>query len=380
MENIGIEQGKAGRQMCQKILIIRLSSIGDVIHCTPVASSIKAACSQCKITWLVGTVAADLIQENPYIDEIIIWPREKFDQYLREFKFKQAWAMWQELKRKMAGKSFDVVLDIHGLFLSGMITRLIKAKRRIGMSEAKELNWLFMNETGEPLGKHITQKYLGVLTCLGINKTDSNMSLFVSEPARQFASAFLQRHSVFFYEKIIIVIVGTTWSSKNWPPSFFEQVVIALAQNFKVILSGGRAEMAVGQDIMTKIGLPVINAIGRTTLLEMAALMERATLVIAGDTGPLHMAAALKIPTIGLFGPTNPEFYAPKNREHSSLVSNLPCAYCHKKQCPKAKEALCMFRITPEIVISKVYERVTLALDLQDNDHCLRSRRGWWHP
>lgn len=366
--------------MCQKILIIRLSSIGDVIHCTPVASSIKATWGQCKITWLVGTVSADLLQENPYIDEIIIWSREKFEQYLREFKFKQAWVMWQELQKKVTGKYFDVVLDVHGLFLTGMITRLIKAKRRIGMSGAKELNWLFMNETGKPVGNHITQKYLGVLTCLGINNTHSKMSLSVSESARQFATAFLQEHGAFLHEKIIIVIIGTTWSSKNWPVVFFEEVVIALAKDFKVILCGGQAEVGISQDIMMKISLPVINAVGLTTLLEMAALIEKAALVIAGDTGPLHMAGALGVPTIGLFGPTNPQIYAPQGREHISLVSNLPCAYCHKKQCSKAKEAPCMGQITPEVVIGKVYEQVTLVPNLQDNDHCLRSRRGWWHP
>ena len=358
--------------MCQKILIIRLSSIGDVIHCTPVASSIKKAWNECKITWLVSEVSADLIKENPHIDEIIIWSREKFEKHLRAFQFKQAWAMWRELQKMFEGKDFDAVLDIHGLFLTGMIARLVKTKRRIGMREAKELNWLFMTETGKAVGKHITQKYLGVLTCLGIEKVDSRMNLIVPVAARQFAENFLREHGVFSSEKIIIVIVGTTWPSKNWPVLFFEQLVITLAQEFRIILCGGKGEVAIGQKIVAQVGLPVINAIGKTQLLEMAALLERAILVIAGDTGPLHMAGALDVPTIGLFGPTNPNVYAPQGKKHVSLTSNRSCAYCHKKQCRKAKEALCMSDITPEVVKCKVYEQLITIPGLLDNDHYLR--------
>lgn len=339
--------------MCKKILIIRLSSIGDIIHCTPVARSLKGMWPDCKVTWLVGQVAADLIKENPHIDEVIIWSREKFEQYLREFKFLQAWEMWQELRKNLVGKYFDAVLDIQGLFLTGMISSLVHTERRIGMRGTKEINWLFMTERGKPLGRHITQKYLGVLTCLGIENVDSRMCLVVTNEARQFATSFLQNQGV-KGEKIAILIVGTTWQAKNWPVVFFEKLIILLSGNFKIILCGGAAEVTAGQEIEQQISIPVINAIGVTRLLEMAAIMEKASVVIAGDTGPLHMAAALGIPTVGLFGPTDPTIYAPQGQEQESLTSQLSCSYCHKKHCGKAKEALCMSQITPEAVLKKV--------------------------
>lgn len=343
--------------MSKKILIIRLSSIGDVIHCTPVARSLKATWADCKITWLVGEIAADLIKENPYIDEIIIWSRERFEKLLGEFKFTQAWDMWRDLQRKLEGKYFDVVLDIHGLFWTGMITRQVNTKRRIGMSGTKELNSLFMTETGKPMGKHITQKYLGVLTCLGIKKVDPRMSLVIPENDRQFAETFLKEHGVFLHKKIVILILGTTWHSKNWPALFFEKLVILLlAEDFKIILCGGRAEVTIGEQIVAKVGSSVINAIGLTGLLEMAGMMEKAAVVIAGDTGPLHMAGALGVPTVGIFGPTDPATYAPQGARNVNLVSNLSCAYCHKRRCPKAEEATCMSSITPEEVMHKVYD------------------------
>lgn len=342
--------------MYKNILIIRLSSIGDVIHCTPVAKSLKATWRECKITWLVSEISADLLKENPYIDEIIIWSRERFEKYLREFKFKQAWDMWRDLQKKLEGKYFDVVLDIHGLFLTGMITWQTNTKRRIGMSGAKELNSLFMTETGKPLGRHITHKYLGVLTCLGIEKVDTRMSLVIPESARQFAEHFFKEHDILLHKKVVILILGTTWHSKNWPALFFEKLVMLLAEDFRIILCGGRAEVAVGQQIETRVGALVINAIGLTGLLEMAGLMEKAAVVIAGDTGPLHMAGALGVPTVGIFGPTDPNIYAPQGEGNVILTSNLSCAYCHKRKCPKAAEAKCMSSITPEEVMHKVYE------------------------
>jgi lipopolysaccharide heptosyltransferase I len=338
----------------KEILIIRLSSIGDIIHCTPVASSLKAAWPDCKITWMVGEVSADLLKNNPDIDEIIIWSREKFEKYLRAFQFKKALEMWHDLQYKLQGKHFYAVLDIHGLFLTGMIAKQAKTKRRIGLRGAKELNPLFMNETGEALGKHITDKYLGVLACLGIDTVDHKMSLVVPEEARQFVSKFLQEHAILPQEKILVLVLGTTWPTKNWPPSHFVELIKLLHRDFRIILCGGKAEVEMGREVETRAGVSIINSIGLTSLLEMAAIIETASAVVAGDTGPLHMAGALDVPSVGMFGPTNPATYAPQGKQHAIVFSTLPCSYCHKQQCPEG-ERTCMESITPEAVAQKVY-------------------------
>lgn len=340
--------------MSKEILIIRLSSIGDIIHCTPVASSLKAAWPDCKITWLVGEVSAELLKGNPDIDEIMIWSREKFEKYLRDFKVKEALGMWRDLQHKLQGKHFYAVLDIHGLFLTGMIAKQVKTKKRIGLKGAREFNSLFMTETGNALGKHITDKYLGVLACLGIESVDHRMSLVVSEEARQFVRKFLQEHAVLSQERILVLVLGTTWTTKNWPPAFFIEIIKLLYRDFKIILCGGKAEVEMGKEVETKAGVPIINSIGLTSLLEMAGIIEKASVVVAGDTGPLHMAGALGVPTVGMFGPTNPATYAPQGEQHAILFSTLPCSYCHKQKCPKG-ERKCMESITPEVVVQKVY-------------------------
>ncbi|VBB09889.1 Hypothetical protein LUCI_5187 [Lucifera butyrica] len=338
----------------KRILIIRLSSIGDVIHATPVASSLKAAWPDCHITWLVGEVCAPLLQHNPAIDEMIVWPREHFDAALRRGNLPRAWRVWQGLKRKLASRQFDIVLDIHGLLLTGLITRTVKARRKIGLSTAGEGNPYFMTETAAPRGGHIIDKYLGVLAALGISGVKRPMTLIVPEAARRFAGQFLRQEGVLRQDKVVILIPGTTWPSKNWPVPYFAAVARALAGDLRVVLCGGKQEFALSRMIAAQAGVALINATGRTGLLEMAALLERAAVVVSGDTGPLHMAAALGIPTVAVFGPTDPAVYGPEGNKHVRLSARLPCSLCHKRRCPK-NTMHCMSSVQPITVIQAVY-------------------------
>ncbi|MBP2626066.1 MAG: glycosyl transferase family 9 [Firmicutes bacterium] len=340
--------------MVKEVLIIRLSSIGDVIHCTPVARSLKISWPDCRITWLIGEVAAELLKYNPYVDEIIVWSREKFEKYLRGFEFEKALAMWRTLREQLSARSFHAVLDIHGLFITGMIAKLARTNRRIGMSQARELNSLFMTETATPCGSHITDKYLGVLLPLGIDSIDHQMFLAITEQERGFAEEFLVREGIVSHEKFVVVIPGTTWLSKNWPTELFAQTIQILCKDFKIVMCGGKGEGELGIKIQQQVRVPIVNAVGKTSLLEMAALIERGTVVIAGDTGPLHIAAALMVPTVSIFGPTNPATYAPLGQGNAILVNNLSCSFCHKLNCPQGN-AICMSSITPRAVAEQVY-------------------------
>lgn len=338
----------------KEILIIRLSSIGDVIHCTPVPRSIKLAWPDCKITWLVGENCEELLTDNPYIDEIIVWSREQFEKHLRSFEFRKAAMMWKDLQRELSLRTFFAVLDIHGLFLTGMIARMVRSERRIGMSQARELNSLFMRETAESLGDHITDKYLGVLIPLGINPVDHRMTVVVPDKDRGFAENLLDNQGVSPSEKYAVLIPGTTWSSKNWPTDFFAQTAQLIAKDFKIVICGGKAEIALGKEIQEKARVSVVNIVGRTTLLQMAGIIEGAAVVIAGDTGPLHIAAALQVPTVAIFGPTDPKIYAPLGQGNKVIFSRIPCSFCHKVNCPKGS-ANCMSEITPKEVVEMIY-------------------------
>jgi len=340
--------------MIKEILIIRLSSIGDVIHCTPVARSLKLAWPNCKITWLVGEVSAELVRYNPYVDETIVWSRELFEKHLRSFEYIKALELWRNLREQLLGRNFYAVLDIHGLFLTGLIARMLKTDRCIGMSQARELNFLFMTQTTKSLGKHITDKYLGVLKPLGITSVDHKMIVVVPEKDKQFAETFLANEGIVGTRKFVVLVLGTTWPSKNWPVELFTQTAQLLFTNFAIVLCGGKADLELGVKIQNTAHVPVINAVGKTSILQMAGIIERATAIVSGDTGPLHIAAALGIPSVALFGPTDPSTYAPIGSRNAILYNRHSCSFCHKTICPTGN-FICMSSITPAEVVKKVY-------------------------
>lgn len=347
--------------MKKEVLIIRLSSIGDVLHCTPVARALKTTWPDCRVNWLVGEVCAELLQYNPYIDEIMIWSREQFEKSLFQGNLPKAWALWQEVSRSLVEHQFDVVLDIQGLFLTGMIARMANGRRVIGMKGAREGNSLFMKETAVLSGGHITERYLSMLKALKIECTDHRMTLIVPERNKAVGQSFLQDNGLASVEKLALLVPSTTWSSKNWPAQYFSQLADRLYPEYALLMCGGGGDKALGEAIKQGSHAKIIDAIGKTSLLDMAALIERASVVIAGDTGPLHMAAALGVPAVSLFGPTNPRVYAPQGVIYRALSHLRSCSYCHKRQCYKGTDT-CMKKITVKEVVEAVNEVVNASL------------------
>lgn len=320
------------------------------------ARSLKLAWPDCRITWLVSEVSAGMLKNNPYLDELLIWSRERFEQHLSRFEWGKARQSWAELRAMLSGRTFSAVLDIHGLFLTGLIARLPKTSRRIGLSGAREFNSRFMTETAAPLSKHITGRYLGVLAPLGLaDAADPAMTLVVPPAAAESAGNLLWTHGVFPGDRFAVLVPGTTWPTKNWPTRLFGQTARLLAADYKIVLCGSKAEMALGQAIEQVAWAPVVNLVGHTGLLELAGILQRSAAVVSGDTGPLHIAAALAVPTVSIFGPTDPAVFAPLGPRNAVLYQKLSCSFCHKTKCPKGTNA-CMVSIPAEAVADSVYK------------------------
>lgn len=338
--------------MNKDILLIRLSAIGDVIHTTPVAASLKAAWPDCRLTWLVGEVAAPLLQENPNVDEVLVWSRERFEQCLRRGAVRQAWQLWQQLKALLAARPYYAVLDVQGLFLTGLIARQAQAEHYIGMTGTREGNSLFMNQTAAPLGAHVTERYLGVLTALGIMPERKPMSVVLPTESRQAAAALLQACGM-GVRRLVVLVPGTTWASKNWLPSHFVETARLLAAEFDILICGGPSDVPLAAQIKDAAADIVCDCTGKTDLLAMGALLARADVVVAGDTGPLHMAAALGTATVSIFGPTDPAYFAPQGERHAVLTACQACSFCHKRSCPE-RHGYCMKLVKPQDVARRV--------------------------
>lgn len=339
-----------------RYLIIRLSSIGDCLHCTPVARELKLAQPDSHITWLVGKVPAGLLQENPYIDTVHVWPREEWEGHLRARRFRQAWRLWKNLTSWLQNEKFDIVLDVHGLFITGMIAMASGAKRRIGLSGTKELNSWFMTEQAPAVSSrlHVIYRYLSILRPLGIRSADHRMTLIVPAEAAQFAETFLRNSEVRPGDPVVAVNLATSWITKNWPAHYFAAVTRLLARRCKVILCGSLGERALADRIIRQSGVPLIDMVGRTTLTELAAVLARCDALITGDTGPLHMAVALETPTVSIFGPTNPNKFGPLPEGHIVLEGEAGCRPCHKQKCHHATQLQCMYSVPPARVLKAV--------------------------
>lgn len=361
----------------KRFVIVRLSSIGDVLHCTPVAKALKAKFPSCHITWIVGQVAYPMVQDNPFLDEIYIWSRERWEKLMRQGKLREAWSMWRQLKTDMAARSFDVALDVHGLLLSGMVTRATGAPRRIGLSGTKEPNWLFMTERAPSLpgDVHVIQRYLSVLRPLGITSHDYHMTLCVGQEAKEFARCFFAEHNIRQGEKVVVLNPATTWPAKNWPPEFFARVADALENVARIVLCGGPDDIHLANKIITCSKAYIINAVGRTSLQQMAGLIAQAGLVIVGDTGPLHMAVALGVPTVSIFGPTDPAKFGPLTPGHFILRSQAECMPCHKTICPQG-HMRCMHSVRPDEVIAAARQELSAKEGIKTCGHQHLLSRG----
>lgn len=331
-------------------LIVRLSAIGDVLHATTVAHNLRLARPDCHITWLVSPPASELLRYNPDIDELLIWDRRLFDHAIAHAHLLTAQRELNKLRNLFAVRHFDVVLDIQCLFLTGLISHMTHAKKRIGIHERHEFNHFFMTTRGPriPL-RHKIHHYLTVLQPLGINAENYHLILRLPPEMNAFATHFLTNHAIDTTRPILMVNTRTTWPDKNWPPAFFPKALNSLPENIQIIFCGAKTDRDCIQKIRNALIRPSISIAGETSLLELAALFRKSDLLLTGDTGPLYIAAASELPTLSLWGPTHPDIYGPLEGNHHFILSTNSCTTCCKTRCQHGTNA-CMNAISPDKV------------------------------
>ena len=312
----------------QKILILRLSAIGDVLHATPVARELKNLQPDCHITWLVSPPADKLLAENPHIDEVLVWDRRPLDKAFASWNLPAAFRELKKARALLKARHFDLVLDIQGLFLTGILARLSGAKRRIGIHERHEGNPLFMSEMAPNIeSSHKVHRYLSALMPLGFDLSS--------------------------FKPILMVTIRTTWPDKNWEPENFGQALSSLPPHVQVVFCGSPGDEVFIKEAQSKMNRPSLSIAGQTSLLELAALLKTADLLLSCDTGPLHIADAIGCRTLSLWGPTQPDVYGPLTTGHEFVISPHDCRRCLKTKC-QYKTNACMNAITPEMVAVKL--------------------------
>ena len=302
-----------------KILIVKPSAIGDVVHALPVLNLLRRRYPAAHIAWLVTPACAGLLDGHPQLDEVVRFDRKRFGHAWRSPAAAAALAAFH---RELYRRRFDLVIDLQGLFRSGWLSFSTGAKTRVGTSTDREFGWAFATHVA-PVGgrdRHAVDRYLSVAQDLGLG-TGPVEFVFPTDAADRAAVAPLLPAGPF-----AVFLPATHWPTKRWPPGRFAELVGPLRDRF-----GLGSVVAGGPDAAPVPG--AVHLAGRTTLRQLVAVLERAAVVVANDTGPMHIAAALGRPLATVFGPTDPGRTGPYGRPDSVVRLDIPCAPCFSRSC-----------------------------------------------
>lgn len=329
-----------------RVLLIRLSAIGDVVVTTPVTRAIRESLPESYVAWVVEPKAAAVLKGNPYLDQLILWDRQA-----RRSAAGQVSA-YRELAAELRALRFDAAIDFQGLLRSGLVARLSGARMRIGNDRCKEPAHLFYtHRIARP--RHTTssrQRCLDLLQPLGIRTEDRRGVVAFSEDDRQAARAALAEAGAPAGQPVAALAPVTTWPHKHWLDDRWALVADRLReeQGFFPAFLGARADTAKIRQIQGRMTGPAANLCGETTLSQAAALVAEAGVVVAVDTGLLHIAAAVGAPLVGVCGAS----YWPGFQDYDNfrLVREpFPCSPClHHPIC---RYVDCMQAIVPRTVL-----------------------------
>lgn len=340
----------------KKILIIKLSSIGDVVHSLPFLEAMKQCCPDSAIDWLVEEEASQVILGHRAINRVIISGRKRWQRdILNPLKFIKTSSDAITFCKEVKLSSYDIVVDLQGLFRSGILAAVSKGKRKIGMSGSREGASIFLKEPPVPVSyeQHAIDRYLKVASYLGCNIDNIKGEIPVSEQDKILADSMLG--SQIENKNIIAVNPMAKWKTKLWEEDKFSELASMLQENLscRIIFTGSKHDVPVIDGIINKIDSKdgIINLAGKTSLKELAYLYSRCSVLICTDTGPMHIAAAMGCRVVALFGPTSPLRTGPYGRGHKVIRSDMDCSPCLKKECDNTA---CMKNITVAAVFDAV--------------------------
>lgn len=337
----------------KNILIIKLSSIGDVVHALPFLEALKNSYPDSRIDWLVEEEASQVISGHPAINRVIISGRKRWQkEILNPAKLLKVSSEAISFYKNLRFSSYDIVIDLQGLFRSGFLTALSRGKRKIGMSGAREGASFFPKEppVAVDYDQHAIDRYLKVAGHLGCNTGIRKGEIPVSEQDKKLAAGIFSSFSE--GKPLIAVNPMAKWKTKLWQPDKFSELAEKLQKEIdcRIIFTGSMQDRPVIEEIIRQTGIKenkIINLAGRTGLKELAYLYSGCSVLICTDTGPMHIAAAMGCRVVALFGPTSPLRTGPYGNGHIIIRSGIDCSPCFKKECRDIK---CMGDITVDAV------------------------------
>ncbi|WP_028319157.1 glycosyltransferase family 9 protein [Desulfobulbus elongatus] len=344
----------------KRILLIKQSSLGDVIHALPVAHALKRCAPSCRIGWVVEAAFASLVARDPAVDEVypIHVPSTSDPDATRGAYFRACTATIGVLARLRAAfrqAPYDWVLDLHASFRSGLFALMNPGGVRVGFGDARELNTLFQHRllTVASGPMHAVDKNLLFCSFFGCSAREEDLYLVTDRNDEDQAEAFLRASGIGPEQRFVYVNPAARWQSKFWIASRWSALCDLLeSAGVRTVFGGSPGDRAHIETIVTDMRHEPAVAAGRLSLMASAALMKKAAAYVGVDTGPMHMAAMAGTPVVALFGPTHPERVGPYGMHNAVIqAEGLDCLCCRKRVCAQQR---CMEGITVE----RVYDRV----------------------
>ncbi|MHC4728513.1 MAG: glycosyltransferase family 9 protein [Planctomycetota bacterium] len=335
----------------KNILIIKPSSLGDIVLALPALTALRKSFPDAKISWLIRTELSPILKNHPHLDEIILFDRK----FLAKAWFHPgASSSLLSLIKRLRHAEFDAVIDFQGLFRTASLAWLSGCKKRFGIANAREFAYLFythkIKQTKDCI--HLVDFYLKIIKAAGATKLDVEFILPEHPEAIDSIRNLLKSHYV-SPDNYVVLIPGSAHEDKRWPIERFTELAERISSHHKlpIIATGDTGEFALIEKLKDHTNIPIANIAGKTSLSELVVLLKNAKLVVSNDTGPGHIAAALSTPLVLMFSWSNPARIAPYKRIEC-LVAREPFSRGHKIKSRDPKH------FVDTITVDEVYQKV----------------------
>ena len=304
--------------------IVKLSALGDVVHALPLAVTLRARRPDAHITWIVEARESAVLRGHRAIDHVICVDTRRWRRTRGRAALMELATELRGVRRQLSAANLDVVFDAQGLMKSGLITRATGAPVRVGFARRRcrePLSALFTNRHVTPSSSaaHVVDQYLALLAPLAIDAPSHDFDLPEDATSEARADEFLAASGLKPHDRVVIVNPGAGRADKRWPPERYAELAGRLRDDgaASVVVVWGPGERAVAETIAHggAILAPPTDVAG------LIALLRRASVVVASDTGPLHLAAAVGTTCVGLYGPTRAERNGPYGHGHGTIQS-----------------------------------------------------------
>ena len=323
-----------------KILIIKPSSLGDIVHSLPLLKRLRDKFPDSYIAWLVFRGFEGILEGNPLIDEVIVLERRRWE---GPFSLLKILGSFLRFMRSIREKKLDICIDLQGLLRSGVLTWASGAPFRMGFARGREFSHLFYNTKVFVPGTdmHAVDRYLLFGMPLGLEEASVEFPLFISETAGKRAAELLKKKQG---ELSIGINPIARWPTKRLPFETFAEVAKELGKTHRAVffLLGTAGDKKTIDGLEKLIGGGAVNLAGKTDLDILPAVLSRLDLLLTNDSGTMHIADAMGVKLVAVYGPTNPARTGPYNQRNHVIQSRLKCAPCYKKKC---EDTRCMLEI-----------------------------------